>query len=476
MTIRSGGRARERSQAHPAEPGTFEGEWQPEYDRGGAGGSGGSGGSGGGGRGGNDRRGGNGNGNGLNGYGNGRRRGIPGFLKFLVFALVLAAAVLLALVTILRPMIRDAVVGWASDNPAALGMPFVADLVKEDLGPKLTEPAASDHSQVQFVVSPGEDAAGIAARLEEGGFLSDKRSFIFIATTEGLTQQLASGTFILRKSMTPDQVVQALLNPEQTPYVDIGLRTGLRLEQITAKLETINGLAMDPKDFYELAKHPTKALLADYPWLADVLPDGASLEGFLWPANYRVLPDTTADELVRLMLDRFHTAIGDRMEVPAERGRDFYKILTLAAMVEREAVVDEERPTIAGVFENRLHKLHGIAPVLASDPTVFYAVDTVALDKLDIADWKTYSFWEIPDAPLRTIVFPPELLGYQTYTQAGLPPGPICTPTIASIEAALAPDTESGYLYFLAKPDKRTHAFAKTSAEHEANKKKYGYS
>ena len=223
MTIRSGGRARERSQAHPAEPGTFEGEWQPEHGSGRAGGNGGRGG-----------RGGNGNGNGFNGYGNGRRRGIPGIVKFLVFALVLAGFVLIALVTILRPLIRNTVVGWATDNPAALGMPFVADLVREDLGPKLTEPASTDRTQVQFVVSPGENAAGIAARLEEGGFLVDKRSFIFIATQDDLTQDLASGTFILRKSMSPDQIVQALLNPDQIPYVDIALRTGLRLEQITA--------------------------------------------------------------------------------------------------------------------------------------------------------------------------------------------------------------------------------------------------
>ena len=462
MTIRSGGRARERSQAHPSEPGTYEGEWQPEPGGGRPGGNGGRGGRGG-------------NGNGFNGYGNGRRRGVPGIVKFLVFALVLAGFVLIALVTILRPVIRNTVVGWATENPAALGMPFVADLVREDLGPKLTEPASTDRTQVQFVVSPGENADGIAKRLEEGGFLVDKRSFIFIATQDGLTQDLASGTFILRKSMSPDQIVQALLNPERTPYVDIALRTGLRLEQITAKLETISALTMKAEDFYELSKHPTAALVADYPWLKDVLPDGASLEGFLWPATYRVLPDTTAEELVRLMLDRFRSAIGDRMEVPAGRDRDFYEILTLAAMVEREAVVDEERPTIAGVFENRLHKLRGIAPVLASDPTVFFAVDTVALAKLDVADWKTYSFWEIPDQPLKTIVFPPNLLGYQTYTQAGLPPGPICTPTIASIDAALQPDTESGYLFFVAKPDKKTHAFAKTKEEHDANLRKYGY-
>jgi UPF0755 protein len=176
------------------------------------------------------------------------------------------------------------------------------------------------------------------------------------------------------------------------------------------------------------------------------------------------------------MLDGFHNAIGDRMTVPDSRGRDFLEILTLASMVEREAVIDTERATIAGVFENRLHKLRGIAPVLASDPTVFYAVDTLALADLDFTAWKQYAFWTVPDQPLNTITLPPDLLGYQTYTQAGLPPGPICTPTIASIDAALEPDTKSGYLFFLAKGDgSNTHAFAKTKAEHDANRKRYGY-
>jgi UPF0755 protein len=176
------------------------------------------------------------------------------------------------------------------------------------------------------------------------------------------------------------------------------------------------------------------------------------------------------------MLDGFHAAVGDQMDVPEARGRTFYEILVLASMVEREAVVDDERPLIAGVFENRLHKLKGIAPVLASDPTVFYAVDTLALDEMDITQWKTYAFWNVPKTPLREIQLPPELLGYQTYTQAGLPPGPICTPTAASIVAALQPDTKAGYLYFLAKKDgTNTHAFAKTAKEHDQNRKKYGY-
>ncbi|HET9614174.1 MAG TPA: endolytic transglycosylase MltG [Candidatus Limnocylindrales bacterium] len=468
MTIRSGGPTRGGSQAHPADRGTYQDAWQPEYAPeipvsgsrfGGRGGRG------------------NGAGNGgYNGWNQPRRRGVPGILKFLVFALVLAGLVLLALITVLRPLVRDAVIGWATDNPAALGMPFVADLVREDLGDKLTTPASADTTQVPFTISAGETARSIAARLQDSGFLKDSRAFIFIATERDLTSDLQTGSFILRRSMTPDQIVTALLAPEQVKTIEISLRTGLRLEQITAKLETIDGLQMQPADFYQLAKHPTAELLNDYPWLKQILPPGASLEGFLWPANYEVLPDTSAEELIRKMLDGFYAAIGDRMTVPAARGRDFYQILVLASMVEHEAAVDSERATIAGVFENRLHKLRGIAPVLASDPTVIYAVDTLALTSLGLPNWKTYSFWNVPKEPLGQIQLPDDLLGYQTYTQAGLPPGPICTPTIASIDAALNPDTASGYLYFLAKKDgSNTHAFAKTQKEHDANRKKYGY-
>ena len=466
MTIRSGGRARERNHARPAEPGTYEDTWQPEYaveptGRGGRGGGG--------------RGGGSNGGNGYNGWDR-PRRGLPGIVKFLLFALVLGAIVIVVLATALRPVVKGLVIGWATDNPAALGMPFVADLVREDLGENLTKPASDDTTQLPFVVAQGENARGIATRLQENGFLADGRAFVFIATEKQLTQKIASGTFVLRKSMTPAEIVDALLNPEQIKVVEIGLRTGLRLEQVTAKLQTIDGLTLDPAEFYEIAKTPPADLLADYPTIREVLPKGASLEGFLWPATYRVLPDTTADELVRKMLDGFLAAIGDRMDVPADRERSFYEILSLASMVEREAILDDERATIAGVFENRLHKLRGIAPVLASDPTVIFGWDTLELAKIRIEEWKTYAFWKVPEPALGKIVFPPELLGYQTYTQAGLIPGPICTPTLASIDAALEPDTESGYLFFVAKRDgTNAHAFGKTAKEHQQNLVKYGY-
>jgi UPF0755 protein len=463
MTIRSGGRARERDQARPAEPGAYDEAWQPEYatdTRRGGGNGGGKGG---------------GRNGGYNGWNDSRRRGLPGIVKFLLFALVLGGIVVILLVTALRPLIRNAVVGWATDNPAALGMPFVADLVREDLGAKLTDPASTDTTQIAFTVDQGESASAIAARLEQEGFLQDRRSFIFLATQQGLTQDLEAGSFILRKSMTPQDVVNSLLKPEQIHYVQIALRTGLRLEQITAKLETIDGLTMDPADFYQLAKHPTAKLLADYPWLKEVLPKGASLEGFLWPATYNVLPDTTAEELVRDMLDGFHTAIGSRLDVPPARGMTFYQVLSLASMVNREAVLDVDRPLIAGVFENRMNpKLFGNLH-LGSDPTIFYVHDTLKLAETDIATWKSYVFWTtLPNGYQLPADLPEELAGFNTYTHQGLIPGPICTPTIEDIDAALKPDTKDKYIYFLAIPDSGGKTvYAKTKAEHDKLVAKY---
>jgi len=467
MTIRSGGRARERSQAHPAAPEPAGADWHPDVP----GGSGGPGGSRGGG---NGQRGGNGS-NGWNGYGNGRRRGIPGILKFLAFALVLAGLVLVALVTILRPLIRDTVVGWATDNPAALGMPFVADLVREDLGAKLTDAASTDTTQVVFVVSPGETAAEIAGRLQDEGFLLDKRAFIFIATQDHETDQLAAGTFILRKSMTPAMIVKELLDPQQVRYITVALRTSLRLEQITAKLETIDGLTMDPQDFYNLAKHPTKELLADYPWLTKLLPAGASLEGFLWPATYQILPDTTAEELIRDMLDGFHDAVADRIGTKSTAGLDFYQVVSLASIVEHEAVHDADRPLIAGVYQNRLNPRLFPRLTLESDPTIFYIHDSLKLAQMDLADWKTYTFWDVLKGDQLPADLPPDLAGYNTVTHAGLIPGPICTPSLASIDAALNPNTKTKYLYFLSKADGSGDiVYAKTFAEHRANIAKYG--
>ena len=167
--------------------------------------------------------------------------------------------------TALRPLVTSAILGIAEDNPAALRLPFVRDIVGENLGTALTAPASTDPSQVEFLVESGDTARTIADRLETQGFLADSRAFVFIAIDRNLSGALQQGTFILRKNLTPDQLVSALLAPPEVPYVDIALRTGLRLEQITAKLETLTALQMDPAEFYEIVESPPAELLDDYP-------------------------------------------------------------------------------------------------------------------------------------------------------------------------------------------------------------------
>jgi UPF0755 protein len=459
MTIRSGGRPRDpRNQAHPYAPDAYATEYVPEEYEPSRRGSG-------------------------RGHGNGGARsggGIWGIIRFLIFALILAGIVLIVALTALRPLVNNAVVRWAADNPAALRMPFVADIVRDDLGTSLTRAASTDPTQLEFVVEEGDTAGAIATRLEDQGLILDSRAFVFIASERELTGELQKGTFILRKNMTPEQLVSALLAAPEIPYVEIPLRTGLRLEQITALLQTLP-LEMDPRDFYDLATDPPAALIADYPWLKKLLadaPKGATLEGFLWPATYRILPDTTAEELLRLMLEKWIANVGqERLTVPEDRGLTFYQVLALASIVEREAVLDEERPLIAGVYQNRLDRIKGVKNGhFNADPTVFYAIDTMKLAEMPFGDWKNYSFWVPPGVPLADVQVTEALQGYQTYQTPGLIPGPIVTPSLPSLDAALAPDTTEKYIYFLAIPDgDGAHAFARTAKEHDANRKKYGY-
>jgi UPF0755 protein len=407
--------------------------------------------------------------------------GLLGLLKFLVFALVLAGLVLIVALTALRPLVNSVVLDIAQDNPAALQLPFVKDIVREDLGASLTDPVSADPTQVEFVVEEGDTGRSIADRLVEDGLLADSRAFIFIAIDRQLTGSLRIGDYVLRRNLTPDQLVTALLDPPVITFVDISFRTGLRLEQMTAKLQTLTDLQMDPQEFYEQASSPPRALIADYPWLATIredAPEGASLEGFLWPGTYRVLPDTPAEELIRLMLDKFVANVGaDRLDVPGGRGLNFYQVMTLASIVEREAVLDDERALIAGVYQNRIDGIAGVTThLLNADPTVFYAIDTLALEELPFEEWQRYSFWSPPGVALADVALPESLQGFQTYQTPGLVPWPICTPSLPSIDAALEPDTTDAFIYFLAIPDgDGTHAFARTKAEHDENRRKYGY-
>lgn len=417
-------------------------------------------------------------------YGDGRG-GIAGILRFVAFLGVLSIGVLIVMTTVARPLVRSIVVPWAEGNPGALRIGFVEDLYREALAPELSTPAGSDPGSVTFVVEAGDTPATVAPRLSEAGLIASERAFLFEAREQDLATKINAGRFALAGNLTPGEVVEGLIeNRIVTQTLDVTFREGLRLEQMTAKLATIAELPFDAQEFYELVTKPTDALLGDYPWLLDasIRPKGRTLEGFLYPATYTLRVGTerptTAEDLVRQMLDTFRDRVGEeRMAVSAKRGLSFYEVLTLASIVDREAVLDDERPTIAGVYQNRIDRKPQVKTgLLEADPTVIYAVDTDKLGEYSDA-WTKYVFWTVPDGPaLRDQELPEDLDLYNTYKHRGLPPGPIATPTIASIDAALKPDTKSGYKFFMAIPQGGgAHDFSKTLAEHERKLVKYGY-
>jgi UPF0755 protein len=359
----------------------------------------------------------------------------------------------------------------------------VGDLVREELGTSLTAKAGADTTETVFTVESGDTITTLAPRLVAGGYVANERAFLYEGLTTNLNDKLSAGTFVLRGDMTPQEVADALVTARVTiQTMDLTFREGLRIEQMTALLQTKES-GIDPKAFYDLAIAPPAELLDDYPWLKAILPEGASLEGFLYPDTYQIVTAsnggnvavTDAEALIRMLLDQFAKVVGeDRMQVPDDRGLDFYQIVTLASIVEHEAIVAEERPIIAGVYQNRLDGLHGVAKILNADPTVTYAKDTMALADLPFDEWKDYFFWKVP-ANLAQVHVDADLQGYQTYQVAGLIPGPISTPSLASIDAALSPNTSTGYLYFVLIPNTKEHAFARTLKEHNANLIKYGY-
>ncbi len=396
-------------------------------------------------------------------------RGAGVIVGLLLVVGVFAIVGLVLTTTVLRPAIGSWVTGMAYDNPSLLAMGWVSDLVRDDLGPALTTPASSDSGDVEFTVAKGDTAAGIADRLHEEGLLEDPRTFVFLAVSRDLADKLEAGTFILRKDMTPEELVTSLLE-SKVFATTIALRDALRLEQIAAYLQTLP-IKTDVEEFYRLAKDPPASLKADYPFL-DKLPAGSSLEGYLASGVYEVDPRIEAEPLLRRLLDGFQAKMGDRLDVPAARGMTLHQVLTLASIVDREAVLDSEYRKIAGVYQNRLDQ----GMILNADPTVIYGVDSVNVAKLPFAKWPSYSFWEPVNKALADVKLPKALSSFQTYVAVGLPDWPIVTPSLKAVDAALDPDTKGGYLYFVAVPDGGgKHAFAKTYEQHLANLKKYGY-
>ncbi|HEU6439617.1 MAG TPA: endolytic transglycosylase MltG [Terriglobales bacterium] len=418
-----------------------------------------------------------------------RSGGMGHFLRFALFAAIVGSVVVGGLYFVARPIVVSGIVGWAAENPTALKLPFISDIVRGELGPSLTAVEADDATAIVIVISAGETPHQIGDQLVGANVIADARAFVFEAIQKDVTESFQIGRHVVTRAMTVDQIIAVLITPPVAPpTVRVIFREGLRIEQMVAKLEYLEAnpgadnndptapLQMKASQFYELATNPPAALLTSYPWLK--LPQGASLEGYLFPATYEIAPDTTPLELMTLLLDAFasHAPPG-LLDLPPDQ---IYQTVQLASLVESEAKVDSDRALVAGVYANRLDPKKWPTGLLDADPTLNYANDSVWLDDPanSIDTWLGYTFWVSIKTTVAygKVVFPGRLAGYNTYSHAGLPPTPICSPGAASLAAALKPDMTDGYMYFLAKNDgSGTHAFAKTQAEQNANAKTYGY-
>ena len=244
-------------------------------------------------------------------------------------------------------------------------------------------------------------------------------------------------------------LTEAVVREDTVRFVE-----GWRVEQMADHLADNPTANIDAAQFLAIAQRQAAFDLTPYTSLAD-LPATASLEGYLFPDTYRVPPDADAVYLVNLMLQTFdrRTTAGLRQGFQSQ-GLTVYQAVTLAAIVEREAVVASERPIIAGVFYNRLAQ--GIK--LEADPTVQYPL---GYQPASDSWWKSPLFLEdlALDSP------------YNTYLYAGLPPGPIANPSLSSLEAVAFP-TQTEFIFFVADcaaAVSGSHAFSVTYEEHLAN-------
>lgn len=329
---------------------------------------------------------------------------------------------------------------------------------------ELNQAAGEDPTPVTFVVEPGETAAGVATRLDEDGLVVDGEVFRRFMTYHGLDVSLEAGTYSLRADMTMHEIAEALQHGGLAS-VTVTIPEGWRMEQAAWLLEQ-QGL-MPGDDFMTLALGGRY----DYPWLAD-RPPGSSLEGYLFPDTYEVAREISPAEVVDLMLATFDSRVAPEIagrlagrtiydiDLGDYRSMTVHDVMILASIVEREAVVPEERPVIASVYLNRLDPSHveETALRLSADPTVQYAKGF---------DPETGNWWNamLPGEG-QTVDSP-----YNTFITQGLPPGPICSPGLASILAVLAP-AETDYLYFHAIGD-GSHVFASTLEEHLQNQQQY---
>jgi UPF0755 protein len=301
-----------------------------------------------------------------------------------------------------------------------------------------SKPAAAPSAPaIRVFIPKGMSVQRVAKTLEWKKIVRSSLYFTQIARES----KIRPGIYELKPSETPAQILRHLSSGD-TDIARVTFPEGFTLRQMATRLKEKSVLKneKEEEEFLTLCTQNGKTLQASFP-----LPN--NLEGYLFPDTYDFEPNRTPRQIAQKMLDNFSGRIKGKLPV----GVSLDHVLKIAAMVEREAETEKDRPLIAGVIENRLKR----DMRLEIDATVQYA-QGVHKSRLMFSDLKIES-------------------EYNTYKHKGLPPTPICSPGLPSIEAALAP-AQHDFLFYVAGKDGKAHIFAKTYEEHKANISKVRHS
>ncbi len=308
---------------------------------------------------------------------------------------------------------------------------------------KIYTPLSSDETGKMFVIEKGDTVKEIGHSLEEQGLVNSSFYFETYIYYKKLGSKLQAGIYSISPSMSIPKIVDWFVCGRAN-QVKLTIPEGWRAIQIAKRLDEAG--VIDEEEFLKYVRNLDKLKSEEYNFL-DEIPQGQSLEGFLFPDTYIFYKESKADDVIGKMLENFDKKLTfDLKEEIEKQDKTIFEIITLASIIEREAKTHDEMPKIASLYWNRL----AIDMKLDADPTIQYAKGD--WERLEVGDYKTVS-------------------PYNTYLHKGLPPGPICNPGLEAIKAVIYPE-ETNYLYFFHTEDGRTF-FSETKEEHDTKKVKY---
>lgn len=296
----------------------------------------------------------------------------------------------------------------------------------------------------EITIESGASAGSVWQNLAEHSFTATTMPWRFWSSRLEAAARLKTGTYALERGEKVKDVVERFITGDVSPdELTITYPEGFTLHQIA---ERTAARGIGTRQAFLAAALPPE-YIDDYPYLGEI-PADRGLEGYLFPDTYRVFPDDTSSDVIRRLLANFDAKFTeDLRDEAAAQNRTLDQIVTMASIIEREVLTDEDMAQVSGILWKRNDDGVG----LDADATVRYALDKWD-DPLTFQDLQT-------DSP------------YNTRKWRGLPPGPISNPGLRAIVAAVRPQ-ESDYYYYLSAPDGKT-IFSKTLAEHNSNKARH---